>query len=155
MIKSFVLATTVIVAASTNASAEAVFAGVVRTVAVTPECEFYHVGRTDNSQFHPKIPGNASFAAISFLQPLSAVGYKLDGMNFDEHFRHVIEGGIGWGDPFEWEGSKVRVTHQVPEHITSNTPAVFLRGEIKKPEDDPGGTDCVITFHGSYVLRPF
>ena len=94
-------------------------------------------------------------SAISFLQPLSAVGYKLNGDSFDEFFRHVISGGVGWGDPYTWNGSKVRITHQVPETITSTTPGVFLRGQIMKPEDDPGGMACIITFTGSYVLRPF
>jgi hypothetical protein len=140
---------------ATSAAAETVFAGTVRTTDVTPACQFYGVGRIDNSQFHPKIPGNAGFSAISFLQPHSAVGYKLENRNFDEFFRTVVSGGVGWGDPFEWTGSRVRVTVQIPEHITPSTPAVFLRGQIIKPEDDPGGTACIIDFDASYVLRPF
>jgi hypothetical protein len=77
-------------AAATSASAETVYAGVVRTVAVTPECEFFDVGRLDTSHFHPNIAGNSAFSAISFLQTFSAMGYKLNNNTFDEYFRPVV-----------------------------------------------------------------
>lgn len=142
-------------AATTTASAETVFAGQIRTTAATAACQFYGVGRIDASQFHPTIAGNAAFSAISFLQPLSAVGYKLNNINFDATFRNVITGGVGWGDPFSWTGSQVRISSQSPATITATTPSVVLRGQIKKPENDPGGVACIITFTGAYVLRPF
>ncbi len=141
--------------AADTASAEAVYTGVIRTIATTPECQYYSVGRLDNSQFHPSIAGNAAFSAISFLQPYSAVGYQLSNNDFDQFFRPVVSGGVGWGNPFSWTGSKVRIINQVPDTITASTPGVFLKGQIMKPEDDPGGQACIITFTASYVLRPF
>jgi hypothetical protein len=156
MIRRLILAAAAVaMTVVTSASAETVFAGIIRTTAATAPCQFYDVGRIDASQFHPNIAGNANFSAISFLQPLSAVGYKLNGLAFDATFRNVITGGIGWGDPFNWTGSQVKIFFQSPATITATTPQLLLRGQIKKPENDPGGIACIITFSGSYVLRPF
>jgi hypothetical protein len=137
-----------------SASAETLFHGTLRVTKATSQCQFFSVGREFNSTFHPKMTGNANFSAISFIEKYYAVGYSLAGKVFTKTFQPVVSGGVGWGDPFSWTGSQVLVSFQSPAPVAANTPQLLLRGQVKKPENDPGGVACVIDFAASYVLSP-
>ena len=141
----------------TGASAETVFSGIIRVTAATPQCEFFNEegGRTFTSRFHPRIAGNADFTGLSFIQPLYAIGYSLEGASFTNAFQVVRSGGVGWGETYTYTpGSAIKITSMTPPTLTASTPQVLLRGQVRRPEDDPGGNLCIITFIGSYVLEP-
>lgn len=152
MIKGAIVATALVAVGTTSALAEIVFGGAFVVTAVTSQCQDTSVGKSGTSQFHPNVAGNLNFSAISFVHQFYATGYKLPSLPFDSTFRNVQSGGVGWGDPFTWTGSQVRLLTTLPS-ITTATRFVSLKGQIKKFERDSGGATCVVTFDASYIRR--
>lgn len=154
MIRGVIIGAALVAAATSGASAEVVFRGTTLITKVTPQCQNTRVGDTSVSRFHPKIAGNANFSGLSFVHQFSAIGYGLDGRSFDATLRAVRSGGVGWGDPYTWNGSKVAVTSSTPPlgQIKPTTRQLLLRGKIVKHDNDPGGAACVVDFAASYVL---
>ena len=155
MVRGIILAA-LLSAGVTTASAEVVFIGTIKITAVTPQCQNVNVNDHDQSTFHPKITGNASFSGLSWVGSHGARGHGLDNLAFDATFRTVITGGFGWGDTFTVppaERAQIKVTSYTPGigSINASTPTLILRGQIKRLFNDPGGLACIATFLGTYV----
>lgn len=160
MIRGAILGVALISGGATSAMAEIVFVGTVKITAVTPQCQNVDVNDYAHSTFHPKVGTNANFAGFSWIWPHYSRGHALNGRNFDASFRTVVTGGTGWGDPFilpPARQSQLRITSYVPAvtAITAATQTLTLNGQIKRPWDDPGGLNCVMTFIGTYVKDSF
>src|SRR5436853_5847868 len=72
MLRKVVIGAALVATATTGASAEAVYRGAITITAVTPQCQNVHVGDSNTSRFHPKIPGNAGFSGLSFVHQFGA-----------------------------------------------------------------------------------
>ena len=141
---------------TTASAAETVFWGTIKITAVSAQCQKVHVGDNEQSQFHPKMAGNANFAGLSWVFRYGARGHALNGRNFDASFRTVQTGGVGWGDAYTVppaQNAQIRITSYTPAigSITATTAYVILQGQIKQPFSDPGGLNCTASFIGSYV----
>ena len=138
-----------------TAQAETLFRGLLHFTAVSgPECNNTgRVGDRYNTQFHPRVPGNANFAAITRLFDFGGLSYKLEGANFTPTLQKTITGGIGWDAYTPQKPISVAVLKQLPPDLTPNSPTVTLIGKIKNPWGDPGSETCVVDFTAVYVRR--
>lgn len=140
---------------TTTAQAETLFRGLLHFTKVSgPECnDAGRVGDRYNTQFHPRIAGNANFAAITRLYDFGGISYKLEGASFTPTLQKTITGGLGWDAYTPQKPISVAVLTQVPANLTENSPTVTLTGKIKNPWGDPGSETCVVDFTAVYVRR--
>ena len=135
------------------AQAETLFRGLLHFTSVSgPECNgAVRVGDRYNTQFHPRVTGNADFAAITRISDFGGISNKLEGANFTPTLQRTITGGIGWDAYVPQKPISVAVLTQVPPNLTSNSPTVILTGKIKNLWGDPGFETCVAEFTAVYL----
>ena len=137
------------------AQAETLFRGLLHFTAVSgPECNNAgRVGDRSNTQFHPRVAGNANFAAITRIHDFGGISYKLEGADFTPKLKKTITGGLGWDAYTPQKPISVAVLTQEPTNLKPNSPTVTLTGKIQNPWGDPGSEACVVDFTAVYVKR--
>lgn len=156
MLRRTILSAMLLAAGANSAGAEIVFSGKIKFTAVTSQCRNVRVKDFADSSFHPIVGSNSRVAGLSWVWPGNSRGHGLYGVNFDATFRAVKTGGVGWGDPYlrpTTAESQIRIVSYAPAitAITATTEIVTIRGQIRRPFDDPGGLACIATFIGVYM----
>ncbi len=151
----FIFAIVFVMSMMATAQAETLFRGLLHFTKVSgPECNNAgRLGDRYNTQFHPRVAGNANFAAITRIFDFGGISMKLDGANFTPALQKTITGGLGWDAYTPQKSISVAVLTQVPSNLTSSSPTVTLTGKIKNPWGDPGSETCVVDFTAVYVRR--
>ena len=147
MSKFALLASSMLLALATPASAEILFRGVIRITAAQNCPNGPNVGNLDHASYHPRGLGNENFAALTQIWTFGANSYRLaDGKNFTASFQQVISKGIGWADYTPSKPSFVLVSSQVPKPLTLGTTSITLKGRIKNPRGNDGAETCIVDF---------
>lgn len=152
--KSIFIASAVILAATSAASAQTVqWRGGTFITAVTPGCGTdWSVGDYLNTRYrHPNLGGNGNFTGLSMFSNFYASTYAVAGPLGTAFKTTENAGQIGGGVSFFNNATtKMRFASRVPTAVTATTQSIVINGQIA---GFGGLPTCTVTFRSTLGLR--